>query len=86
MKNIEKLRVLLQHWIDHNKGHAAEFSKWQNLMHEDGENNVAVHIAGAIKAVEQANDLLGKALVEAGGPKDAGEGGHSHDHHHHHHH
>ena len=28
MSEVEKLRVLIPHWIEHNKEHAAEFRKW----------------------------------------------------------
>ena len=35
MENVEKLRVLLQHWIDHNKGHAEEFAKWEKCMADE---------------------------------------------------
>jgi hypothetical protein len=28
MTDIEKLRALLPHWIEHNGEHAAEFSNW----------------------------------------------------------
>ena len=35
MDNLEKLRILLQHWIEHNGGHVAEFAKWQTV-HEYG--------------------------------------------------
>ncbi len=89
MENIEKLRVLLQHWIDHNKGHAEEFAKWQKLMADDAKGVVADHIGGAIKEMEQANEHLAKALHDAGGSKEGGGGDGGHHHHHgdgHHHH
>ena len=86
MENVEKLRVLLQHWIDHNKSHAEEFSKWEKIMIEDAEGNIAAHISEAVKAVEKVNEQLTKALSEAGGPKEVGGEGHHHHHGDHHHH
>ena len=86
MENVEKLRVLVQHWIDHNKSHAEEFSKWEKIMIEDAEGKIAAHISEAVQAVEKVNKQLSKALSEAGGPKEVdGEGHHHHhgDHHHH---
>jgi len=86
MENVEKLRVLLQHWIDHNKGHAEEFAKWEKCMTEDAKENIAGHIGAAIEAVEKVNEQLSKALFEAGGPIKDGGGEHHHHHGHHHHH
>jgi len=84
MKNVEKLRVLLQHWIDHNESHAEEFSKWEKIMTEDSEGNIADHIGEAVKAVKTVNEQLSNALLEAGGPKE--ERNREHHHHHEHHH
>ncbi len=83
MENVEKLRVLLQHWIDHNKGHMEEFENWQKLMAEEGKQPVADHITSAVKTMANVNVELEKALQEAGGPKEAN--GEDHHHHHHHH-
>jgi len=81
MENKEKLRVLLQHWIDHNKSHVEEFERWRQIADNDGESAVATHIAEAISDMFKANEALQNALTKAGGPAE-----HSHDHHHHHHH
>jgi hypothetical protein len=83
MDNVEKLRVLLQHWIDHNKGHVEEFEKWQKMMADEGQSHLAQHIANAVSIMAKVNDELDKALAEAGGPS---EDEHHHHHHHHHHH
>lgn len=83
MEGLEKLRILLQHWIDHNKGHAEEYEKWRHVAAHEGGAKLAAHIGGAVEEMAKVNDLLAKALQEAGGPVDAD---HHHDHHHHHHH
>ena len=85
MENKEKLRVLLQHWIDHNEGHAEEFERWRQVADSDGEAGIASDIAEAIKSVGKANESLRAALTKAGGPAED-EHHHHHDHHHHHHH
>lgn len=82
MDNVEKLRVLLQHWIDHNKGHVEEFEKWRGAMSEDGKDSIAGHIGEAVAKMETVNEQLKKALDDAGGPADQGEHGHHHHHHH----
>jgi len=79
MDNIEKLRVMLQHWIEHNKGHVDEFVKWRELMKEEDRQVLAGHIDEAIAAMDAVNQKLEATLHEAGGPADG-------DHHHHHHH
>jgi ribosomal protein S17E len=77
MKEVEKLRVLLPHWIEHNNGHESECLKWAEIAKKDGMASVAGHITAAVKMMKEANELLEKALHEAGGP--------SSEHHHHHH-
>jgi len=86
MDNVEKLRVMLQHWIEHNKGHVEEFAKWQKTMTEEGHNSLADHIAEAVKTMATVNTQLSKALDEAGGPKSDDDDDHHHHHGHHHHH
>jgi molecular chaperone GrpE (heat shock protein) len=86
MDNVEKLRVMLQHWIEHNKGHVEEFDKWQKTMIEEGQKSIADSIAEAVKTMATVNDQLEKTLKEAGGPGEKdGKGHHHHDHGHHHH-
>jgi hypothetical protein len=83
MDNVEKLRVMLQHWIEHNKGHVEEFEKWREVMRQDGQTLLAGQLAGAIATMSSVNELLGKALHDAGGPK--ADDQHHHHHHHHNH-
>lgn len=78
MNEVEKLRVLLSHWMEHNNGHEADCIKWSEIARGEGEEKVAEHIDAAVKAMREVNDLLGKALEEAGGAVE-------HHHHHHHH-
>ena len=83
MESKEKLRVLLQHWIEHNDSHVEEFDKWRQTAAGDGLESIAAHIATAILEMKQANEALAKALAEAGGAPEA-HGDHHHHHHHHH--
>jgi phage tail tape-measure protein len=78
LEHMEKLRVLLPHWIEHNRGHAEECGKWSALARDAGEVAVAEHIDAAIAAMMQAGELLDKALSAAGGDMP------DHGHHHHH--
>ena len=83
MDNSEKLRIILQHWIEHNAGHVAEFEKWQKTMTEDGKEKIADFMGEAIKHMDKVSEALAEALKDCGGPSDSG-GEHHHHHHHHH--
>ena len=84
MDNLEKLRILLQHWIDHNGGHADEFTKWQNIMSSEGQDKIAASMGEAIRQMDTVSKVLAEALKDCGGPPESG-GKHDHHHHHHHH-
>lgn len=81
MESKDKLRILLQHWIDHNLGHVEEFDKWRQAADDEGEKDIAANIQAAMAEMGKANEALAKALDLAGGKPD-----HDSDHHHHHHH
>ena len=81
MDNSEKLRVILQHWIEHNAGHVIEFEKWQKTMKEDGKGKVAASIGDAILQMDKVTDILTDILTDCGGPKEISD--HHHNHHHH---
>jgi hypothetical protein len=78
MSEIDKLRVLLPHWIAHNGEHAAEFREWAGRAGAAEDD-----ILAAAKLVEDANARLERALEQLGGPLDYQ---HTHPHPHAHHH
>ncbi|THB71421.1 MAG: hypothetical protein D6B25_18560 [Desulfobulbaceae bacterium] len=82
MENKEKLRVLLQHWIEHNNGHSEEFNKWLEIMKTEGHREITESLEAAIDQMNGVSKTLMETLALAGGKK---EGGHHHHHHHHHH-
>ena len=77
---IEKLRILLPHWIEHNNSHIEEFSKWKDVAADEAGEKAAQKIEEAVAAMEKCGAALDEALTELGG----GLEGHSHHHHHHH--
>lgn len=79
MNNLEKLRVLLPHWLEHNASHRGEFAHWAGLIGE-GHQEVAVHLKRAADALQAADTALREALRSSGGELS----GHGHHHHHHH--
>ena len=78
---MEKLRILLPHWIEHNHNHEAEFKKWVELVRSEGQGALADLLAKAVASMAETDTILKKVLAEIGGP---GEG-HHHGHHHHQH-
>jgi delta-aminolevulinic acid dehydratase/porphobilinogen synthase len=61
MDELEKLRVLLPHWIEHNQEHAVEFREWAAQAGEAGADIVA-----ASEQMEAANRYLQAALDKLG--------------------
>ncbi len=84
MESIEKLRVLLRHWIDHNGGHVDEFAKWQKIMAGEERTATAEALQKAIEQMDAVSATLQSALDEIGGGGDSSEHHHHHGHHHHH--
>ncbi len=82
MDNTEKLRLLLQHWIDHNGGHVAEFAKWKELMAAEEKKNIVTSLDMAMQQMNKVSQTLRICLDDLGGP--AGSSDHQHHHHHHH--
>ncbi len=72
---INKLRVLLPHWIEHNNNHIAEFRKWECEARKESEEEVARLLDQAIRDMEETGKSLSGALKKIGGPI---EGGHHH--------
>jgi len=61
-----KLKVVLEHWIEHNQEHSEEFRQWAGKANALGEKVVGDNILGAVKHLEEANDFLNKALQKLG--------------------
>ena len=80
MNDLEKLRVMLPHWIDHNQGHGGEFAQWAEKL-TDASPEVARLLRDAVRYLQEAQTSLEAALEKAGGPL-AGPGGHEHGHSH----
>ncbi len=68
MNELDKLRVLIPHWIEHNEEHAHEFQQWAV--------KAGVAQADMLMAVEQMHHVnipLERALERLGGPLPAGD-------------
>jgi hypothetical protein len=72
MNENDKLRVLIPHWIEHNKEHADEFRRWAEQA-----GDASADILAAAEAMAHINESLVSALEKLGGalpmPYDQGE-------------
>lgn len=68
MTEIEKLRALLPHWIEHNHEHALEFERWAGTAEEADHKAAAALMRQAMQGIAQANKDLQEALDALGGP------------------
>jgi hypothetical protein len=59
--DLDKLRKLLPHWIEHNAEHAAELHHWAQRAQGLGAEEAAASIIEAAEAMEQANAHLAAA-------------------------
>lgn len=59
MDDRAKLKVLIDHWIEHNMEHAREFTTWADKV---GQPEVRKYIEEAARQMEKANDRLLAAL------------------------
>lgn len=82
MNDIEKLRVMLPHWIDHNQGHGKEFAQWAEKLTDDAPE-VAQLLQTAVQSLQEAQNCLEQALEKAGGPLEVPGAGGGHNHHSH---
>ncbi|PLX48918.1 MAG: hypothetical protein C0613_09330 [Desulfobulbaceae bacterium] len=78
--NLEKLRILLPHWIEHSQSHQDEFRKWVEVARTEGQAEAAARIDRALALMADTDQALEEALELLGGK--LGEH-HHHGHHHH---
>ena len=57
MNEIEKLLILIPHWIEHNQEHADEYRQWAAYA-----QNASEDILEAVEALEHVNSALNSAL------------------------
>lgn len=81
MNNLEKLRVLLPHWLEHNASHGLEFAHWADLMAE-ADQDLAALLRKAATSLQAADAALREALHRSGGELPGADPGHHHHHHH----
>ena len=83
LSDMEKLRILLPHWIEHNHSHETDFLEWAAKCRKSGQPKVSTLIIQAVVGLKAAEEALVKALDNMGGAL-PGQDPHPHDEHHHH--
>ena len=62
MEDRQKLKVVLEHWTEHNKEHCRELRQWAERAKGYGETAVANNILKAIDHLNEASGYLAVAL------------------------
>jgi len=57
-ETIRKLNVLLPHWMEHNREHAAEYDKWAFQAKAEGFIEVSHALKEASDVIQKANEKL----------------------------
>ncbi len=60
--DMEKLQILIKHWIEHNEEHAEEFKEWAEKAKSSDNAEVCDDILNAVENLRDANKHLSKAL------------------------
>jgi hypothetical protein len=58
----EKLKALLNYWLEHNKEHSEEFREWAGKARNFGEAMIHDDIVEAAQQMDKANEFLLRAL------------------------
>lgn len=77
--DLEKLRILLSHWVNHNGDHVQEYKEWAERAESLGSKEAGLKINAAIEEMSVVNEHLIQALELLGGHL---EHHHHEDHHH----
>jgi nickel/cobalt exporter len=58
----DKLKALLNYWIEHNREHSQEFKEWADKAKVLGEVEIAEEILQAALEMDKASGLLSQSL------------------------
>lgn len=62
MTELERLRHLLEHWIEHNKEHVMKYHEWANKVEEIGEEELSNILHDIATESERLEGLFRKAI------------------------
>jgi len=58
MNEKDKLKILLDHWVEHNDHHCEEFTKWAKRARDLGMLEISADIKHAVEQMKAANRYL----------------------------
>ena len=61
-----KLRILLDHWVEHNREHSQEFSQWAEKAMALGEARIGEDMLQAAQEMDKASEFLSQARSRLG--------------------
>jgi hypothetical protein len=70
--DLDKLRILLSHWVEHNREHAREFLEWAQRIEPVAEEEIVSHLRSGGQAMDKVNESLVAALKHLGGSPEKG--------------
>ena len=62
MTELEKLKHLLEHWIEHNEAHVKTYSEWVSKAEALGEKELANILREVVDKSQKLDDLFKKAV------------------------
>jgi len=62
MTDLEKLKHLLQHWMEHNDAHVKTYGEWTDKAEDMGRKDIAELLKQITDDSKKLNDLFGKAI------------------------
>jgi hypothetical protein len=62
MNDVEKLKILLPHWMEHNEEHAASFESWAKTMRSTGREDLAVALEKISREARTLQHLFQEAM------------------------
>ncbi len=63
---LEKVKILLSHWIHHNAEHKTEFENWAEKIRNFGLDNAYAEVNQAAVMMDKVNEHLSNALTAIG--------------------
>ncbi len=60
--DMEKIKILLKHWVEHNEEHGEDFQEWAEKAKSHGHTEVHDDILRAVEKMREANEYLLRAL------------------------
>ena len=62
MTELEKLKHLIEHWIEHNEAHAQTYGEWESKAEALGETELSDLLKNIVEESGKLNGLFSKAM------------------------